>query len=70
MHSTKNSATYKWTGLKEIGSDDVTEQPKLTDWKEVLMVDCGHSVLYKCYADSDRCMLCDILALDEEAFYG
>lgn len=70
MHSTKNSATYKWTGLKEIGSDDVTEQPKLTDGKEVLMVDCGHSVLYKCYADSDRCMLCDILALDEEAFYG
>ena len=56
--------------MKEIGSDDVTEQPKLTDGKEVLMVDCGHSVLYKCYADSDRCMLCDILALDEEAFYG
>ena len=69
MHSTKNSAIYKWTGLKEIGSDDITEQPQLTDGKEKLM-ECGHSVLYKCYADSDKCMLCDILALDEEAFYG
>lgn len=69
MLSTKNSATYKWTGLKDIPSDDITEQPQLTDGKEEI-TDCGHSVLYRCYADSDRCMLCDLLAFDEEVYYG
>ena len=69
MHSTKNSAIYKWTGLKDIISDSVTEQPQLTDGKEEIS-ECGHSVLYRCYADSDKCMLCDLFALDEDVFYG
>lgn len=69
MHSTKNSATYKWTGLKDITSDSITEQPQLTDGKEEI-TECGHSVLYRCYTDSDKCMLCDLLAFDEEVFYG
>lgn len=69
MHSTKNSATYKWTGLKDIISDSVTEQPQLTDGKEEI-TDCGHSVLYRCYADSDKCLLCDLYLFDEEVYYG
>lgn len=69
MHSTKNSATYKWTGLKDITSDSIIEQPQLTDGKEEI-TDCGHSVLYRCYADSDKCMLCDLFAFDEGVFYG
>lgn len=69
MHSAKNSATYKWTGLKEIDAHSVEDQPELTDGKEEI-ADCGHSVLYRCYADSDRCMLCDLLAFDEEVFLG
>lgn len=69
MQSTYNSATYKWTGLKDIHKDSVTTQPKLTDGKEEI-TECGHSVLYRCYADSDKCMLCDLMALDEGIFYG
>lgn len=69
MQSTFNSATYKWTGLKDIHKDNITTQPKLTDGKEEI-TDCGHSVLYRCYSDSDKCMLCDLIALDEGIFYG
>lgn len=61
--STKNSGTFKYTGLYK-PEDTVFTQPILADGKEVLQ-DCGHSVLYKCYSDSDNCMLCDI-----ENMYG
>lgn len=59
--STKNSGTFKYTGLfyNDKGSD---QPPLLADGKEVLS-ECGHSILYKCYSDSDKCMLCDILKL-------
>lgn len=56
--STKNSGTFKYTGLYK-PDDPVDAPPILADGKEVLQ-NCGHSVLYNCYADSDRCMLCDI----------
>ena len=69
MQSTYNSATYKWTGLKDIHRDSITSQPKLTDGKEEI-TECGHSVLYRCYADSDKCMLCDLMMLDEGVYYG
>lgn len=59
--STKNSGTFKYTGLfyPEKGAD---QPPILADGKEVLS-ECGHSILYKCYSDSDKCMLCDIFSL-------
>lgn len=59
--STKNSGTFKYTGLfyNDKGSN---QPPLLADGKEVLS-ECGHSILYKCYSDSDKCMLCDILKL-------
>lgn len=57
--STKNSGTFKYTGLF-YPEKDSKQPPILADGKEVLREDCGHSVLYSCYADSDKCMLCDI----------
>lgn len=56
--STKNSGTFKYTGLF-YPEKDSKQPPILADGKEVLQ-DCGHSILYKCYSDSDKCMLCDI----------
>ena len=64
-----HSGVYKYSGMywkRHVGDDgffydfgETSQQPILTDGKEVLM-DCGHSVLYKCYADSDKCCMCDI----------
>ena len=48
-------------------SDEYTEQPVLTDGKQIL-AECGHSVLYRCYSDSDKCLLCDLEALDNEIY--
>lgn len=67
--SVKNSCSYKYTGLKNRTTLDYTEEPKFTDGKEIL-TECGHSILYRCYTDSNSCMLCDLMALDEEVFYG
>ena len=55
--------------IKKMCTLIVFQQPKLTDGKEII-TECGHSELYRCYADSDRCMLCDLVALDEDVFYG
>lgn len=69
LHSTKNSATFKWTGLRnrrKLG--DYTQMPELTDGKEIINEECGHSILYKCYSDCDKCMLCDLRNMDEEMY--
>lgn len=68
LQSTKNSAIFKYTGLKERGALGPYEEPKLSDGKEIINKKCGHSILYQCYADSDKCMLCDLETLDEEAY--
>lgn len=67
LHSTKNSATYKYTGLHDRGREDAKEEPVLSDGKEILNK-CRHSVLYKCYTDSDKCMLCDLYSLDKGVY--
>ena len=54
LQSTKNSCVFKYTGLKERTSGNYTEEPKLTDGKEIINDKCGHSMLYKCYTDSDK----------------
>lgn len=59
MSSTRNSGVYKYTGRFHKDLDGLAEPPKLTDGKE-LVTDCGHSELYRCYADSKACMLCDL----------
>lgn len=68
LHSVKNSATFKATMLQDPEADPKTDHPHLTNGKEVLNSKCNHSVLYQCYADSDKCMLCDLLMLDKSAF--
>ena len=65
IESTKNSATFKHTGLFFKGdTGDEKQKPILCDGKELLNPQCGHSILYQCYSDTDKCMLCDIVTMD------
>lgn len=64
--STKNSCTFKYTGLKN--KTNSNEIPKLSDGKQILNQKCQHSILYKCYNDSDKCMLCDLIHLDTSVY--
>lgn len=41
----------------------VDQNPRLSDGKEIINKKCGHSMLYQCYSDTDRCMLCDLEGL-------
>lgn len=68
LQSTKNSCSFKYTGLKDRARNDSLEMPKLTDGKEILNEKCGHSMLYSCYNDSNKCVLCDLMALDGEIY--
>lgn len=68
LHSVKNSATFKYTMLQEPDADPKTDKPHLTNGKEILNPKCKHSILYQCYTDSDKCMLCDLLQLDKSTF--
>ena len=61
--STSVSGTYKYTGLRE-KNGDTNQQPILSDGKEEI-TECGHSALYRCYSDSDECMLCDLEILGD-----
>lgn len=69
INSTKNSGTFKYTGLRDRGEKDIEKLkrqiPVLSDGKEII-APCGHSTLYRCYADSDKCVLCDLQLLDGE----
>ena len=69
LQSTKNSCSFKYTGLRDRKdyNDDYKQEPVLSDGKEILNT-CGHSILYKCYSDSDKCVLCDLNKLDKEAY--
>lgn len=62
ISSTRFSGIYKYTGRHQKELDGLAEQPYLTDGKEELLP-CGHSVLYKCYSDCDKCLQCDLEAL-------
>lgn len=69
IFSLYHSGIYKYSGMywkRHIGDDGffyenggTNQPPILSDGKEILM-DCGHSVLYRCYSDSDKCCLCDV----------
>lgn len=67
VNSTKNSGTFKYTGLIDRVDKDMeklkVQKAVLSDGKEII-ADCGHSVLYRCYADSDKCVLCDLQLMD------
>lgn len=59
--STFHSGTYKYGGLHN-PNGPTTQVPVLADGKEQI-TECGHSGLYRCYSDSDKCMLCDLLEI-------
>ena len=59
--STINSSRFKYTGLIDNESGNVKQKPKLTRDKRHKNNSCGHSTLYQCYSNSDKCMLCDLL---------
>lgn len=61
--STHNSGIFKYTGWRD-KTKDTTQEPILSDGKEEMNPDCGHSILYKCYADSDACLECDLENFD------
>jgi hypothetical protein len=66
LKSTRNSAIFKPTGLYFKGDTGWAEQkPIYSDGKEIVNKDCPrqHSNLYRCYSDSDKCMLCDLEAV-------
>ena len=66
INSTKNSGTFKYSGLDSKNpADGVDIPPILSADKEIVQPKCQHSVLYNCYSDSSRCVLCDLYALDE-----
>jgi len=56
-----NSSRFKYTGLIDNESGNYKQKPKLTYDKRHKNNKCGHSTLYQCYSDCDRCMLCDLL---------
>jgi len=67
VYSTSNSAKFKYSGCYHyMETGDFTEQPVLTELKDVIDERCGHSVLYRCYSDSEMCMLCDLKAFDAD----
>lgn len=68
IQSVINSAQFKYTGLwdrrgiqnwRSNSVDKIEQQPTLE--RKQILTECGHSQLYRCYADSDKCMLCDLL---------
>lgn len=70
MFSTRNSGTFKYTGYKyRNNSGPINQQPVLSDGKEEINPKCGHSKLYQCYTDCDKCMLCDLQLLESDIIY-
>lgn len=65
IYSVKNSATFKYTGLQDHENDNIESQPRLSNGKEILNPKCNHSILYQCYSDCDKCMLCDLINIEK-----
>lgn len=63
MFSIYNSSKFKYSGYYHRLSEDRTQQPELEADKINENSNCGHSTLYQCYADSDKCMMCDLIEL-------
>ena len=68
IKSVINSSQFKYTGLFYRGDilengeeQDKEKHQKPTLEKKQILTDCGHSQLYRCYSDCDKCMLCDLL---------
>ena len=64
-YSITNSSIFKYTGLYINADWSMEIEPKLSDGKEIINPNCNHSVLYQCYKDSDKCILCDITKIKD-----
>ena len=60
VSSVRHSSVFKYTGLYIDDEGNTHSEPVLSDGKEIINPICNHSALYQCYADSDKCMLCDL----------
>lgn len=66
VSSIVNVDTNAYIGLyrRQTAEDEeninVEQQPLKEDVKLLLNPDCGHSIIYQCYADSDKCLYCDL----------
>lgn len=65
VSSIRNVDTNAYVGLYrrdhvEKENIDVQQQPMREDVKMQINPKCGHSVMYQCYEDSDKCLFCDI----------
>jgi hypothetical protein len=61
LHSTRNSAIFKYTMMFDKFDKGTSQQlPRLSDGKEIINERCNHSILYQCYSDCDKCMLCNL----------
>ena len=60
VSSVRHSSIFKYTGLYIDDEGNTHSEPVLSDGKEIINSVCNHSTLYQCYADSDKCMLCDL----------
>lgn len=70
IQSVINSSQFKYTGLwdrKEIkkwkNNDRAMIEQEPTLERKQILTECGHSQLYRCYSDSNKCMLCDLLKI-------
>lgn len=68
INSVINSSQFKYTGLfyrgdvlddKKEKEEEIKQEPTLE--RKQILTSCGHSQLYRCYSDCDKCMLCDLL---------
>lgn len=67
IQSVINSSQFKYTGLwerdtlyeKNKNNKEINQQPTLENKQN--LTECGHSDLYRCYSNSDKCLLCDLL---------
>lgn len=67
IQSVINSSQFKYTGLWERNtlyennkeSEELQQSPTLENKQN--LTECGHSDMYRCYTDSDKCLLCDLL---------
>lgn len=67
IQSVINSSQFKYTGLWERDTlyendkdrKELNQQPTLENKQN--LTECGHSDLYRCYSNSDKCLLCDLL---------
>ena len=68
LQSTKNLCIFKLNGVKDRARQDYLAIPKLSDGKKILNQKCKDSILYQCYSDSNKYMLCDFTQLDMQPY--